>query len=1016
MQQLKLEKILPHQQKALTALTTVFDAVQFTAPKTGFDNPQISISDSALKSALDKARTNVFSEWQNFASANESNHCLYLDVKMETGTGKTYVYTNLMYELFERYRLSKFIILVPSLAVKAGTKQFITDAYTKYHFTQECDYRGVLDSYILEAKAKKKGRQYFPSAVTEFTCANTRGTSHISVLLANMQLLTTSDMMRRSDYGCEINGFYRPFDALKSVHPVVIIDEPHRFNCNQQAWQTLMEEIEPECVIRFGATFPEHKEGRGNTAKTVKDYKNLVYNLDACESFNSGLVKEITKEHFEASSKTPEKVKLISVVGKSEARFQITREEVKQNKSTETKKTFVLKKDDSLSRISSAFSDLTIDGVGKNFISLSNGMQKMVGESFTVDTFLSSYQEGMIALALRRHFETERINFNRTIKIKTLALFFIDDIPSYRGKTNDGEETEPYLKEMFERLLKASIKKLLKELKPEESEYAAYLTATLDDISASHAGYFSQDNADSDETIAAEVQDILVNKKQLLSIRNEDGTYNTRRFLFSKWTLKEGWDNPNVFTIAKLRSSGSDNSKIQEVGRGLRLPVDENGNRISDEPFMLNYIVDFTEEDFAEKLIAEINGDRPAANYISVSDIQECATKRNVEYKTLFISLLTGNFIDPTPVHLSDDTEAYAVVTENADSLIVTYPEFNKSNTTMLQHGKVLDANKKQKDEIHIRKGQYNELKNLWLAINKKYALVFSKELDDRMDQELPKILSDEVFSNSVMTSRRDVVQYKDGSMMISTADGVQEFISHPILYGEFLNRASERTQIPAYKINEAIHCYSNKLQKAGKNTLNNDDFNEQSLERLVAKVTDWKIKNFEGRYQYLKVSGENTKQTVLNYANGLPKDTISIGRIGTIIEQGKPSADYLYDIIAYDSPLEGADIKSNDVNSVVVYGKIPRKSIAIPTVTGETYSPDFMYVVKKADGKSELNLIVETKDVKAESELRGVETEKIKCAEVFFKNLQEEGIPVVFKKQLSSTAMKTIIQNALIT
>src|SRR5574344_2275965 len=215
MEQLKLEKILPHQQKALTALATVFDAAHFDSPVTGFDNPLITISDAALKNALNKARINVFPEWQTFASANDENHCLYLDVKMETGTGKTYVYTNLMYELFERDGLSKFIILVPSLPVKAGTKQFITDAYTKYHFTEECDYRGVLDSYILEAKAKKKGRQYFPSAVTEFTCANTRGTSHISVLLANMQLLTTSDMMRRSDYGCEINGFYRPFDALK---------------------------------------------------------------------------------------------------------------------------------------------------------------------------------------------------------------------------------------------------------------------------------------------------------------------------------------------------------------------------------------------------------------------------------------------------------------------------------------------------------------------------------------------------------------------------------------------------------------------------------------------------------------------------------------------------------------------------------------------------------------------------------------------------------------------------------
>lgn len=146
----------------------------------------------------------------------------------------------------------------------------------------------------------------------------------------------------------------------------------------------------------------------------------------------------------------------------------------------------------------------------------------------------------------------------------------------------------------------------MQTLPASEQEYKDYLEASKADISACHAGYFAQDNSDSDEAIASEVADILHNKKGLISLRKEDGTFNTRRFLFSKWTLKEGWDNPNVFTIAKLRSSGSDNSKLQEVGRGLRLPVDENGNRISNEEFKLNYIVDFTEADFAERLVDEI--------------------------------------------------------------------------------------------------------------------------------------------------------------------------------------------------------------------------------------------------------------------------------------------------------------------------------------------------------------------------------------------------------------------------
>lgn len=146
----------------------------------------------------------------------------------------------------------------------------------------------------------------------------------------------------------------------------------------------------------------------------------------------------------------------------------------------------------------------------------------------------------MLKLAIQRHFETERQNFSgRQFKIKTLALFFIDDITSYR---EDDEGKSPYLREMFERLLKEAIEELISKLPDEENAYKEFLNASLLDLSACHAGYFAQDNSDSDEDIAKEVDDILRNKKGLLSFKNADGSYNTRRFLFSKWTLKEGWD------------------------------------------------------------------------------------------------------------------------------------------------------------------------------------------------------------------------------------------------------------------------------------------------------------------------------------------------------------------------------------------------------------------------------------------------------------------------------------------
>ena len=551
---------------------------------------------------------------------------------METGTGKTYVYTKTIYELHKRFGFNKFVIAVPSLAIKAGAEQFLKDSYARRHFTDGCGYGTEIEVLVLETpKNKKKGRSYFPGVVNDYIKGSCQNTKKIYVLLANMQLLTRDDY----DYGAE--GFYRPLDAIAATRPIVLIDEPHRFSRTQKAFKVILEEVRPQAILRFGATFPEATTGRGRNKIAIKDYQNLLYDLNACESFNQGLIKGIAKEHFEPVSRKEEKVKIVSIDSRESVRLQY-------RKKGEPVKNVVLKKGDSLSIISTAFEGITIAAIGRSTVEFSNGTMKTTGEELDVDIYMTSYQEQMLRLALQRHFETEKVNFcNRTYKIKTLALFFIDDITSYRVG-NDGKY--PYLLAKFEKLLKEQIEKTIVSLDSHDKEYKKYLEASLADISACHAGYFSQDNSDSDEDIAKEVDIILNGKKQLLSFVNEKGGYNTLRFLFSKWTLKEGWDNPNVFTIAKLRSSGSDNSKLQEVGRGLRLPVDENGNRISNEEFVLNYIVDFTEADFAQKLVEQINGELPQTANISEEKLESVAKKLGKTSVDLFEELLFKHYID----------------------------------------------------------------------------------------------------------------------------------------------------------------------------------------------------------------------------------------------------------------------------------------------------------------------------------------------------------------------------------
>lgn len=982
--ELILKNDLPHQVKAFTAIADVISEDLITKNSLYYQVPALKLDRETLLMNIRQVQqqNNIPAE---FSAQNEIGSYLNLDVKMETGTGKTYVYTSAMFELHKRYGINKFIIAVPTLAIKAGARQFMEDGYTQRHFKDSCGYGAELDVLVLEAIKKKKGKSFFPSVVREFVTGSSQATNKIYVLLTNMSLLGGTSKLLTDSYDYGVEGFYKPIDAIKATRPFVIIDEPHRFAKEGKAFQFIEKRVCPQAVIRFGATFPEIVTGRGQAKVKRKDYTNLLYDLNSFQSFNQSLIKGIAKEHFEPASQKPDKVKIMAVQSKTSAKFNL----IQKDRPT---KSFELKQGDSLGMIAPELEGIVIEAINSSAVELSNGQVKSTGEEFSTDIYSTSYQESMIRLALERHFETEQTNFSRNNKIKTLALFFIDDIYSYR--VNGNAAKQPYLKEAFERLLAEKIEAILPALSEQEQEYKDYLLATRADVEASHAGYFSQDNSSSDEAIAQEVQEILFEKKKLLSIKDEQGRFNTRRFLFSKWTLKEGWDNPNVFTITKLRSSGSENSKIQEVGRGLRLPVDEYGNRISNEEFKLNYIIDFTEADFAKKLVDEINADLPKGFILSEEKLAEVAAKLNIDVDDLFVELLSKKYIDRNR----------NIKAENSERLFEEYPDF----TVGLKSGKVEDRNKKKDKKIKVRSAVYNELKVLWEEINSKYILHYEKvENDHFLFNEVLGLFNNGVFADTYITSRRSALNTSGTEAMLNEDTGIQFKINKTIPYHEFLRRINRQTNLSIQFLHAVL------MEYAKTRTLQQGKINEHSVSNFVKMFQEWKVEKLAGRFSYSKANLP-LKATALTYADGTPKAEITQGIIGTKFIEGTPTEKYLYDVYAFDSSLEKDNLLVDGIQEIVVYGKIPKSSIAIPTITGQSYSPDFMYVVKKDNGEKILNVIVETKAVENQTSLRGIEKAKIDCAKVFFEQLSIDGYKVEFKTQLNNKKIRQILDEVL--
>ena len=973
------EKNLNHQAQAVESTIAVFEGLEIKA-----------------SNVVEKQRINPIivqnEPWGNFRKnvekLQESNNIdekakfnsNIIDIMMETGTGKTYTYTKTIFELNKQYGIFKFIVAVPTLPIKAGTIDFLKSESSREHFQEQ--YGKTICLHIVESqKGSKSKKSYLPPSVTSFVNAENFDKNNIQVMIINAGMIN-SDTMQKSFDKTLLEKYRTPFEAIAATNPFLILDEPHKFGAESKTWENL-QKMNPQYTLRYGATFPDKEikqknifSGKMESIK-VKDYQNLVYTLTAVDAFNRNLVKGIVGHITEFESGKNALIKLVDTDGK-EATFELS----ENNKTSEK---ISLSKNESLEKVHPKIDNLLIVSLNKSTVTLSNGMEMKKGDKINPYSYAQSLQEIMIQKTIQHHFELEKKLLTKEVKIKPLTLFFIDNIEEYRNENGNIRTT-------VEKLIKAEAEKLLKT--EEEGFYKTYLEKTLKDISLTHGGYFSKDNSDKDEAIEKEINEILHDKQAMLDLGNP------RRFIFSKWTLREGWDNPNVFQICKLRSSGSEISKLQEVGRGLRLPVNEYGNRVKDEFFSLNYFVDFTESDFIDKLVKEINQKSGA---ISIEEVHERLNDNMIKqicklYKTTeedLLTLLDGKNLITRSNSFKEG--GYDYIKQNYGLIF----EGVSSNKVRVEKN---DGTPKK--TITIRTDKYSELKELWEKLNERVILEYKFENEANFKQLFTDYLVAQKnnFNESGIRERVSEVEIKDNLAVVKEEESVyyrKIAAVSTMKYSDFLKQLSKILNMNLKTLHQSF---------IDSKVAINNYLNEGTIRTIKQNFDNFLMLNAIGKFsiEYKKVSN-SIHPTKLTDENGKVLKEISASDVGIFYSDEKVGEKYFFKELYYDSDLEKTNIKES-LKEVVVFTKIPKNSIKIPVAGGKSYSPDFAYVLNFENGEKKLYFIIETKNVNNENDLRSEEKQKIKHAEQFFGG----NVKIEFKTQFSNNKMIDLIKEIM--
>ena len=901
-----------------------------------------------------------------------------LTIEMETGTGKTYTYIRTMFELYQKYGWSKFIVVVPSIAIREGVLK--TFQITEDHFMSE--YGTKARYFVYNSKQLHHIEKFASDA-------------GINVMIINSQAFNARGKDARRIY-MELDDFNsrKPIDVLASTNPIMIIDEPQSVEGKQT--KESLKAFNPLFTLRYSAT---HRE----------DY-NKVYRLDALDAYNKKLVKKISVKGISAKGTSgTDSYLYLEGIDVSTKHAPVARLEFEvKTKTSLARKTHKIRQNDDLYQLSGELEQYKgykvseINGQN-NSISFINGVTLYAGD-VQGDVGELHFRRIQIRETIKSHFEKERALFHQGIKV--LSLFFIDEVAKYRQYDKDGSELNGVYAEMFEEEYTALLNEQLSLFA--DDPYIQYLNRIQ--VKETHKGYFSIDKksnryvnpkvsareTDSDDADAYDL--IMRDKERLLSFAEPT------RFIFSHSALKEGWDNPNVFQICTLKYSDSTIKKRQEVGRGLRLCVNQNGERMDSsvpgidvhEINVLTVIASESYEQFAKQLqneIAETLSDRPrkADRDFFLDKVLNNARGEQLKLEDTLASKLLYTFIKNDYV---DDqynlTDVYFNAVENQS---LKLPE---------------ELTDFQEPLVELVKSIYVEGKSN-LADNERNRNIASVTVNNNFYKKEFQELWNQINRKSVYTVKFDSEELVKKCVWALDSHLKVPAIRYAIRHGE-MNRIDSQQQL---KSGEAFQTRETKTELVEvkpefrvKYDLVGKLMDETRLTRktIVAILTGIKEATFlqfrknpeEFMIRAAKLINEQKATTIIESitydvlndtfeADVFTKNTLS-GKLG---ENAIPVEKHVYDYVVTDSKIERAFAKELDVsNEVRVYAKLPR-GFFIPTPMGN-YNPDWAIVFKERDVKH-IYFIAETKGSMESMELREVEKAKIECARKHFAKLNSD-------------------------
>ncbi len=962
-------KRLDYQEQCRDQILGVFKGIDLKEPENDaqrISNPVFEIGE--LKDLLLENIENLRSKQKITWGSVGIDKSLNCDILMETGTGKTFCFLECVYALHQNYHLSKFIVLVPSNAIKLGVLKSIeiTREFFKSEYSTHLESYEDIRSFILASNHK------CCVLVMTFSAFNKEKNTINKSCIENTNLF---------------NGAKSYMQALASISPVVIMDEPHRFLGDKT--KKYLEQLNALITLRFGATFKD-------------DYKNLIYALDSKKAFDCALVKSISVASVGESNEYFLELKgVVKIQNDYEAAINYTNLE---NKTQSVK----VKTHDNLGVVTqiSALEDYIVENITKNEVRFLNGFNLLLDQKEPFSHLLEGEQEVMLKEAIKSHFEREEGLFKKGIK--ALCMVFISGVNSYLSEN----EKPAKLALLFEKLYQQKLEEVLKKDDLDEN-YRAYLERTKDNIQKVHGGYFAKSKKESDE--AQVIALILKEKEKLLSFESD------LRFIFSQWALQEGWDNPNVMTICKLAPSHSNITKLQQIGRGLRLAVNDKGERITKEHADFDFvnelvvIVPQVEGDFVGAIQQEISEHSLIKQVFSAEELEKSGVVKKGYYGVLLETLEGLGFGEKT------DDENFKL-TLNQNEFLEKEPELEKLKDEkyldfeklknflkdrLVGHFRVRNKNERKTEKIKINKENFKKFETLWAGLNHQARIAYAIDSESLIDEIVKNINSSFKVSSkivSVTTHKKVEIMGNNAKTEIFERESACVWSLH-----EFISALSNKVKL-------SFKSVAKVLEKIDENKFELIKKNEQEglkrLEELFLEIIYQNIKD-KISYQMHETTIKNKKNDAFYDEKGEIREFLdgSLGVDKYEIKNSSAQERCLYEnFMQVESEIEKDTIEESNDTKIIVFGKLPR--VKIPVGLNQTYSPDFGYVVENNDKK--VLLVVETKGVENESELRPEEERKISTAKKFFEALKKQGVNIEYKTKLSNDQLSALINEVL--